>query len=64
MRKELFKHMNYDFNLFSISNETEYAIYRSQTFKSQGFGQGMDAVWSLSNDFAVRENNTIRVIKS
>ena len=32
--------------------------------KNQGFGTGMDVVWSQGGDFALRDENVIKIIKS
>jgi coatomer subunit beta' len=50
-------------HLFGIYSDQEFSIYRSQTFKNAGFGQGTDLVWSNAGDYAVRETFTIKFYK-
>jgi coatomer subunit beta' len=49
---------------FAVFNDSEYILYRSQTFKSCGFGQGTDLVFAANGDFAVRDSYSIRIIQS
>lgn len=39
-------------------------LYKTQSFKSSGFGSGTDLVFAPNGDFAVRDSFAIRVIKS
>ena len=48
---------------FALFNDSEYIIYRSQTFKNSGYGTGTDFCWSSNGDYAVRELSSIKLIK-
>jgi coatomer subunit beta' len=51
-------------HLFAVFSDTEYSIYRSQSFKNAGLGLGTDLVWSSSGDYAVREAFSIKVFSA
>lgn len=48
-------------HLFALYDDFEYTIYKSQSFKSCGFGQGTDLVWSQGGEYAVRDNYLIKL---
>jgi hypothetical protein len=37
---------------------------RTATFKNAKFGPGTDLVWNNDNDFAVRDNNLVKIYKN
>jgi len=49
--------------LFAVFGETDYAIYTSRGFKSIGYGSGTDLVWGKGDIFAVKVDNSIKIVK-
>jgi coatomer subunit beta' len=47
-------------HLYAVISDSEYYIYKVQTFKNIALGQGTDLVWSPSEGYAVRELNVVR----
>ena len=50
--------------LFAVFGESDYAIYTSRGFKSIGYGTGSELVWGKGDIYAVRVDNTIKIIKA
>lgn len=51
-------------HVFALYNDSEYILYRTQTFKNSGYGSGTDLVWSINGDFAVRDKYSIILYKN
>eukprot|EP00828_Plagiopyla_frontata_P048307 TRINITY_DN9219_c0_g1_i2.p1 TRINITY_DN9219_c0_g1~~TRINITY_DN9219_c0_g1_i2.p1 ORF type:complete len:582 (-),score=100.39 TRINITY_DN9219_c0_g1_i2:88-1833(-) len=47
---------------FSINDDHEYQIYRTQTFKNISFGEGTNLVWASNGDYAVRLGSYVKII--
>lgn len=51
---------------FAVFGEIDYAIYTSRGFKSIGYGaggDGVDLVWSKGEIYAIKNGNTVKIIK-
>ncbi len=51
-------------NLLALYNTHEFCVLKTQAFKNIKFGQGTGLAWSTNNEFAVFEQNVIRVFRN
>ena len=48
---------------FALCGDGEYVIKSSRAFRNQGYGQAQEFVWSNSNEFAIRNGNSVKVMR-
>lgn len=53
-----------DGHMFSVSNDKEFCVIRTATFKNAKIGPGADVSWSSEKDFAVRDNALIKIYRN